>query len=108
MNVFVSTSQGDATMRNSIISALKARYKSDLSQLGNHVMFCYPPGTMSDVAYAYINWHLSVYLDDWCTYVSAQVHKIGHNLNLAHSTNKNGEYEDQSCMVRVLITKLKQ
>jgi hypothetical protein len=59
------------------------------------------------VAYGYINSWLTVYNDVWCEYLSAQMHELGHNLDLGHSNEgegDDGEYEDQSCMmVRVLI-----
>jgi len=70
--------------------------------LGNlpfdHVMVCIPPGTGSWVAYAYTNHWLSVYNDDWCLRVSAQMHEIGHNLGLAHS-GESSTYDDQSGMM---------
>ena len=70
-------------MRGDIDDALKTKFSvSSASQLADHVMYCLPPGTMSGIAYAYINHWKSVYSDLWCTYVSAQLHEIGHNLNL--------------------------
>lgn len=43
----------------------------------DHVMQCIPPGTNSNwIAYAYINWYLSVYNDNWCTFVSGQMHEV--------------------------------
>jgi hypothetical protein len=44
------------------------------------VMFCQPPGTTGWIAYAYINSWNSYYNNDWCRYVSAQLHEVGHNL----------------------------
>eukprot|EP00288_Rhodomonas_lens_P018483 CAMPEP_0177702198 /NCGR_PEP_ID=MMETSP0484_2-20121128/7011_1 /TAXON_ID=354590 /ORGANISM="Rhodomonas lens, Strain RHODO" /LENGTH=734 /DNA_ID=CAMNT_0019213471 /DNA_START=83 /DNA_END=2283 /DNA_ORIENTATION=+ len=53
----------------------------------DHVMFCLPPGTNNGgwIAYGYYNWYRTVYNDRWCTYVSAQMHEFGHNLELRHS-----------------------
>jgi hypothetical protein len=48
---------------------------------------------------ANVNGWLSVYNDDWCNYPSIQVHEIGHNLNLAHAWDDNGEYEDKTGMM---------
>ena len=48
------------------------------------VMFCFPPGSPF-VAFAYPNSKYSFYNDQWCGYVSAQMHEIGHNLGLGHS-----------------------
>ena len=51
------------------------------------VMICLPPGVDNEswIAFAYINYHISVYNDDWCRYVSVQMHEVGHNIGLAHS-----------------------
>ena len=66
----------------------------------DHVMLCLPSGTSGSwIAYAYINWYLSVYNDEWCNYVSGQMHEIGHNLGLAHSGEGTAEYADQSGMM---------
>lgn len=62
------------------------------------VMFCMPPGT-SDAwaAYALIRNKFSYYNNDWCSYVSAQMHEVGHNIGLAHSSELGqGEYDDQT------------
>jgi len=61
------------------------------------VLVCYPPGVQSGwIAYAYVNHHISVYNDDWCGYVSAQMHEVGHNVGLAHSGQNGDEYGDQT------------
>jgi len=65
------------------------------------VMFCQPPGTVSQagngwVAYAYVNGFTSFYSDAWCGYVSAQMHEIGHNLGLGHSGFGAKAYGDKS------------
>ena len=105
VNVDVSTSEGDRIMNNAITSAINTKFGvSHPTELTNHIMHCLPPNTMSGIAYAHVNGWRSVYNDCWCTYMSAQLHELGHNLNLAHS-NENGTYKDQSCMVSVLITK---
>mmetsp|Transcript_14997 Transcript_14997/g.32109 ORF Transcript_14997/g.32109 Transcript_14997/m.32109 type:complete len:758 (+) Transcript_14997:171-2444(+) len=49
------------------------------------VMFCMPPGTGGWAAFALVNNKFSYYNNERCTYVSAQMHEIGHNLNLANS-----------------------
>ena len=69
-------------------------------ELADHVMYCMPPGAMSGIAYAYINSWLSVYSDNWCYSVSAQMHEIGYNLGLAHSGEEGGDRpNDQTGMV---------
>ena len=38
-------------------------------------MLCIPPGTKEGwIGYAYFNWDLSVYNDNWCLYPSIQMH----------------------------------
>jgi hypothetical protein len=46
------------------------------NQLANHVMYCLPSGTMNGIAYAYINSWNSVYSNEWCNYVSGQMHEV--------------------------------
>lgn len=64
----------DSTVRNAVVTQAEL----DLGNLRNqydHVMLCLPPGTSGGwIAYAYINWYLSVYNDNWCNYPSAQMH----------------------------------
>lgn len=73
----------------------------------HHVMVCLPPDlSYSDVsgswiAFAPVNGYKSIYNDEWCHYVSASMHEIGHNLNLAHSMEGFDEYGDNSGMVCV-------
>eukprot|EP00557_Chaetoceros_sp_GSL56_P002202 CAMPEP_0176500276 /NCGR_PEP_ID=MMETSP0200_2-20121128/13434_1 /TAXON_ID=947934 /ORGANISM="Chaetoceros sp., Strain GSL56" /LENGTH=640 /DNA_ID=CAMNT_0017898871 /DNA_START=1953 /DNA_END=3875 /DNA_ORIENTATION=+ len=97
--VNVSTSQGDWVMRNAVTEKLNEEFNvSRPSELADHVMYCLPPNTFNGVAYAFINSWNSVYNDRWCTMLSAQMHEIGHNLNLGHS-NEIGAYQDQSGMM---------
>ena len=71
---------------------------SSPSQIADHVMYCLPPETMSGIAYAYKNSWNSVYSNEWCNYVSGQMHEIGHNLNFGHSS-EDGTYKDRSGMM---------
>ena len=60
------------------------------------VMFCIPPGG-NFVAFAYPNSKYSFYNNEWCGYVSAQMHEVGHNLGLGHSGEVGqGDYGDQT------------
>ena len=86
-------------MRNAITLKLNEEFGvSRPDQLADHIMYCLPPNTMRSVAYAYINSWNSVFNDEWCLKLSAQMHEIGHNLNLGHS-NEIDSYVDQSGMV---------
>jgi hypothetical protein len=66
----------------------------------DHVAYCLPPGTTGGwIAYGYFGLYRTVYNDNWCTYVSAQMHEIGHNMNLMHAGQGTLEYGDQSGMM---------
>jgi hypothetical protein len=62
-------------------------------------MYCLPPGTMSGIAYAFINSWMSVYSNEWCNYPSGQMHELGHNFGYAHSNEGTTNYGDQSGMM---------
>ncbi|GFH49871.1 hypothetical protein CTEN210_06347 [Chaetoceros tenuissimus] len=102
-----ASTDGDSVMNNDIVTALNAKFSvSSPNQIANHVMYCLPAGTMNGIAYANINNWRSVYSDNWCTYVSAQAHEVGHNLVLAHSGDpaaaagsSSATYGDQSGMM---------
>ena len=72
-----SVGEGDVAMRNAITNALNAQFGvSSPSQLANHVMYCLPSGTMSGIAYAFVNSWMSVYSNNWCNYPSGQMHEV--------------------------------
>lgn len=99
ITVSTSTTEGDAVMRNAITDEINRVFGvSSPRNIADHVMYCLPSGTMEGIAYAYINSWNSVYSNEWCNYVSGQMHEIGHNLNFAHS-NEAGSYKDQSGMM---------
>ena len=89
-------------------AARSAATRALASFLGQHpstysktyFFYCMPPGIGFDaIAYAYLNSWLSVFNDEWCGYVSAQLHEIGHNLNLAHAGEGSSEYGDQTSVM---------
>jgi hypothetical protein len=99
ITVPTNTTEGDAVMRNAITAEINRVFEvSSPRNIADHVMYCLPPNTMNGIAYAYINSWNSVYSNQWCNYVSGQMHEIGHNLNFAHS-NEAGSYKDQSGMM---------
>ena len=67
------------------ISIEKAVVAAAMETLGSlttqfdHVMMCLPPGTRGEngkwIAYAYLHYNLSVYNNQWCNYVSSQMHR---------------------------------
>jgi hypothetical protein len=75
--------------------------KERLGDLDNEkydlIMFCFPPGTGDWLAYAFVDSKYSFYNNEWCGYVSTQMHEVGHNLGLAHSGEVDeGNYADQT------------
>uniref|UniRef100_A0A7S4QF87 Peptidase M11 gametolysin domain-containing protein n=1 Tax=Ditylum brightwellii TaxID=49249 RepID=A0A7S4QF87_9STRA len=87
----------DGVMRNDVNVALQNAFGvSSPNQLADYVMQCHPPGSFGGIAYAYINYWLSIYNDNWCRYTSTQLHEVGHNLGLAHSGEGTAQYADQS------------
>jgi hypothetical protein len=68
---------GDATVRNAVTSEINRVFGvTSPTQLANHVMYCLPTGVMDGIACAYINSWNSVYTNEWCNYVSAQMHEV--------------------------------
>ena len=74
ITVNVTTSEGDAVMRNEITSEINAQFGvSHPMELTDHALYCIPPNTMSGIAYAFIYSWMSVYSDIWCASVSTQM-----------------------------------
>jgi hypothetical protein len=69
-----------------IVTAMVDKATADLGSLTtlvDYVMVCVPPGTSGGwIAYAYINYWLSVFNDNWCRYPSGQLHEIGKSVVL--------------------------
>ena len=64
----------DSSIRTAVVNAAIASL-GNLSSQFDHVMLCLPPGTSGGwIAYAYVNSWLSVYSNQWCNYVSGQMH----------------------------------
>jgi hypothetical protein len=64
----------DSSIRTAVVNAAIASL-GNLSSQFDHVMLCLPPGTSGGwIAYAYVNSWLSVYNNQWCDYVSGQMH----------------------------------
>lgn len=96
-NVIVGNSDG--VIREKMKTA--ARDELNGGYLGaDYVMLCIPPGTDGNwIAYAYINYWLSVYNNKWCNFPSGQMHELGHNFGMAHAGEGGGPYADQSGMM---------
>lgn len=77
VKVDLSVAAGDSIIRNAVTTKIDSVFGvSNPYQLANHVMYCMPPGVMSGIAYAYINSWNSVYSNEWCNFLSAQMHEV--------------------------------
>jgi hypothetical protein len=70
------TAVADGIVRDAMRSAATNQL-GDLPSQFDHVALCIPPGTSGRwIAYGYVNSWLTVFNDNWCTYVSAQMHEV--------------------------------
>jgi len=59
---------------------------NNLIDVANNIIICQPPDSLGDwVAYAYVHQPYSVYKGEWCGFISANMHEVGHNLGFKHS-----------------------
>ncbi|MEM1154282.1 MAG: hypothetical protein AAGI44_09080, partial [Pseudomonadota bacterium] len=80
------------TAANALVGSLGANY--------DHVLYAIPPGTDGSwIAFGYYNNYRTVYNNNWATYVSAQMHEVGHNFILDHSSEGSSEYGDTQGMM---------
>lgn len=78
VTISVATSAGSTAVENAITVALNTEFSvTNPNSLADHVMYCFPPGTTTSLAYAVVNGYQSFYNDLGCTYGSAQMHEIG-------------------------------
>jgi len=81
IKVDLNVAAGDSTVRNAVTAKLNSVFGvSSPDQLANHVMYCLPSGVMQGIAYAYVNSWNSVYTNDWCNYLSTQMHEVRYNI----------------------------
>ncbi len=77
IKVNLSKSIGDNVIRNAVTTKINSVFGvRSPAELADHVMYCLPSGTMLGIAYAYINSWSSVFSNEWCSYVSAQMHEV--------------------------------
>jgi hypothetical protein len=76
----IVTGADDGTIRDAAVEQASKDFGNvALTSIADHVMVCLPPGTAGGgwLAYAYVNYWLSVYNDDWCKSPSVQMHELG-------------------------------
>ncbi len=80
------------------VAATKLLGVNSLGDLYDHVAYCLPPGTAGDwLSYGFISYFETVYNNQWCTYVSSQLHEFGHNFGHLHSHESFQPYADRTC-----------
>lgn len=92
------------SLSNIITMALYEKFdKVHLFTRYDHVAYIMPEGTTYGtggptgwMAFAYMKQYLSVFNDENAMYLSHQVHEIGHNLGMYHSSHDQVAYGDQS------------
>ena len=70
----------DGTIREAALSKASQDFGGvALNTVANYVIICIPPGTSGGgwLAYAYVNYWLSVFNDNWCNSPSTQMHELG-------------------------------
>lgn len=71
VSITTTIAEGDIVMRNAITDKLLQVFNvSSIFELTDHVMYCLPSGSMAAIAYAFVPGWMSVYRNEWCTYVS--------------------------------------
>lgn len=68
---------GSSVMVNAVSETLLREFEISRSEIADHVMYCLPKGVFNGVAYAIMNFGLSVYNDHLCASVSTQMHEVG-------------------------------
>lgn len=79
-----SIGSGDDGMDQAALKAANEQLGDLNDPMFDLIMFCFPPGN-NFLAFAYPNSKYSFYNNQWCGFVAAQMHEVGHNLGLAHS-----------------------
>lgn len=67
-----------------------------ITDLGDKILFCLPPGTGSWIAVAGVRHWRALFNDQWCLSLSALMHEVGHTVGLMHSNEAGQIYGDQT------------
>jgi len=85
---------------NLVVQKLNSAFGvTDPSLLADHVMYCMPAEISPFIAWAWLYDGTTVYNNEWCNFLSTQMHEIGHNLGYGHSRDNGAAYDDQTGMM---------
>ncbi|CAJ1954131.1 unnamed protein product [Cylindrotheca closterium] len=96
IKVNMAVNVGHSKIVNAVSQEINRQFGMSHVDIADHVMYCLPNGAYGGVGFALMNRGLSVYNDKLCTSVSTQMHEVGHNLNLGHSSEGTEKYGDQT------------
>jgi hypothetical protein len=87
-----------ARMRGAVVDLIQTDYqvRNFPSDIADHVLFCFPPGTGEWIANAATGHWRSQYNNRWCLSLSALVHELGHNQGLNHAGESGAAYGDST------------
>jgi hypothetical protein len=76
IQVDLSKSDGHMAINNAVTAKINSQFKVNRpDKLADYVMYCHPEDTGVGLAYAWVNFYLSVYNDSWCSSLSAGMHE---------------------------------
>eukprot|EP00547_Thalassionema_nitzschioides_P002913 CAMPEP_0194199332 /NCGR_PEP_ID=MMETSP0156-20130528/391_1 /TAXON_ID=33649 /ORGANISM="Thalassionema nitzschioides, Strain L26-B" /LENGTH=708 /DNA_ID=CAMNT_0038924217 /DNA_START=123 /DNA_END=2246 /DNA_ORIENTATION=- len=90
-------------LANMVIERAQEIIGNNLTDVANNVIICQPPDSRGSwLAYAYVHQPYTVYKGEWCGFISANMHEVGHNLGFKHSNSRSledgdGTYGDKTC-----------
>ena len=101
VNITNNANGTSAILFTQVVESATTKKYGDLGSQFDNVIFCLPPETVVDgdkdwMGFAFYNHWLASINDLYCSYPSALMHEVGHNLGLAHSDK---DYGDTSCMM---------
>jgi len=111
VNLDISTDGlSGSDLENSILNAAKNKIEvlRDVDDIYDFIMICLPQGTAVTTAYGFISGivdlNISVYNNDYCIHPSVQMHEVGHNLGLYHSSDIGKPLFDLSDIMGLMYT----
>jgi len=76
IQVNLSKADGHMAINNAVTAKINSQFNVNRpDKLADYVMYCHPKDTGVGLAYAWVNYYLSVYNDSWCSSLSAGMHE---------------------------------